>query len=152
MKMRSHAVASVFGLLLAVVLLGSCERRSSTEPELAVVGSYTLRSVDGQPLPFRFTDTDLLRGDIIDGALTLNADRSYHWSIAVRWRLGTTPDTTQIFARSGTYQQDGSELHLTSDAGALSSATADGTRVVVQTELQDVPNGLTYLFVREGSE
>jgi hypothetical protein len=148
--MRMDAIRSAVAPLLALALLVSCGRGTSTEPEVGVVGSYALVQVEGQPLPFAFTDTELLRGEIVDGALTLNADRRYQWAITVRWTLGTTPDTTQVFARSGTFQQTGTEIRLNTEAGLTSSGTADGTTVVVQAELEDVPNTVTYTFARDG--
>ena len=59
-------------LLLAVVALAACNN-DSTSPNGSVVGNYSLRTVNGNPLPYTFSDGSVLVSD----QLTLNSNGTY---------------------------------------------------------------------------
>lgn len=59
-------------LLAAVVALAACNN-DSTSPNGSAQGSYSLHTVNGNPLPFTFSDGSVLVSD----QLTLNANGTY---------------------------------------------------------------------------
>lgn len=59
-------------LLLAVVALAACNN-DSTSPNGTVVGTYSLRTVNGSQLPYTFSDGSVLVSD----QLTLNSNGTY---------------------------------------------------------------------------
>ena len=59
-------------LLLGVISLAACNN-DSTSPNGNVTGTYTLRTVNGNPLPYTFSDGSVLVSD----HLSLNSDGSY---------------------------------------------------------------------------
>lgn len=61
-----------FALLLAVVALAACNN-DSTSPNGSVVGTYSLRTVNGNSLPYTFSSGYVLISD----QLTLNSNGTY---------------------------------------------------------------------------
>ena len=59
-------------LLAAVVALAACNN-DSTSPNGSVTGSYSLRTINGNPLPFTFSDGSVLVSD----QLTLSSNGTY---------------------------------------------------------------------------
>lgn len=59
-------------LAAALVALGACNN-DSTSPNGSVSGTYSLRTVNGSPLPFTFSDGSVLVSD----RLSLNGDGTY---------------------------------------------------------------------------
>lgn len=59
-------------LLLAVVALAACNN-DSTSPNGTVVGTYSLRTVNGSQLPYTFSDGSVLVSD----QLTINSNGTY---------------------------------------------------------------------------
>jgi hypothetical protein len=59
-------------LLLSVIALAACNN-DSTSPNGSVVGSYSLRTINGTNLPYTFSDGSVLVSD----QLTLNSNGTY---------------------------------------------------------------------------
>ena len=59
-------------LLAALVALAACNN-DATSPSVSLVGTYSLRTVNGNPLPYTFSNGSVLVSD----QLTLNSDNSY---------------------------------------------------------------------------
>jgi Lipocalin-like domain len=59
-------------LLIAVIALAACNN-DSTSPNGTVIGSYSLRTINGNTLPYTFSNSNVLVSD----RLTLNSDGSY---------------------------------------------------------------------------
>ena len=59
-------------LLAALVALAACSN-DSTSPSVSLVGSYSLRTINGNTLPYTFSNGSVLVSD----RLTLNPDNSY---------------------------------------------------------------------------
>jgi hypothetical protein len=138
----------IAGLLL-LALAAACEGDGVTEPVPGAVGSYALVAVEGEALPYPFTATELIGGEIVEGTLTLDADRRFGWSYTVEWRFGTVPDTPQVIAYAGTWQETRDGLLFTTDEGAVSTGRTVDARLEMQAEVENVPNGLTYTFTRD---
>ena len=59
-------------LLAAIVALAACSN-DATSPSVSLVGTYSLRTINGNPLPFTFSSGSVLVSD----RLSLNVDNSY---------------------------------------------------------------------------
>jgi hypothetical protein len=134
-------------LLMVAAFLGACSGGSLTEPEALPVGNYQLQMVNGQALPFAFIDTELERGEILDGSLALQPDGTYHWSISLQWVLGVAPNEVQVFTRSGNYEYRGNELRLLVNSDKVDTGSVNGEVVVVVVDVEGA-NGLSYTFRR----
>ena len=75
-------------LLAAVVALAACNN-DSTSPNGSVTGSYSLHTVNGNPLPFTFSDGSVLVSD----QLMLNANGTYVGQAAHCSGTGGATDT-----------------------------------------------------------
>lgn len=62
-----------FLLVAAALCLAACGDNNSTAPTTNLVGTYQLRSIDGQNLPFTFSDGST----IVSDQLSLSSDGSY---------------------------------------------------------------------------
>ncbi len=61
--------------LTLLVALGACADHAPTEPLLAeAAGTYTLRSIDGSPLPFAYLETAEWKDEVMSGYVTLGAN------------------------------------------------------------------------------
>jgi hypothetical protein len=61
------------GILALVLGVAACSSSDATSPTVSIVGTYTLKSVNGSPLPYAFSSALTLTSDVA----TLRADGSY---------------------------------------------------------------------------
>jgi hypothetical protein len=128
-------------LVLAAVLplaLAACG--DSTGPGGGLAGTYELRTINGQALPFlvgEFPDLDLTE-ELTAGSVRLNANATFSASHTVRLTEGTqvTTFTTDI---NGTYSRSGNNVTLNfPDPDGIGSASIaavwDGRRRLTITE------------------
>jgi hypothetical protein len=109
--------------------------KDSTGPtgNAAVVGTYTLRTANGQPLPTTVT-AEGLTVTVKSGSVALNADGSCSHRLEVSTVIGGTPinDTTTYFC---TYPVNGNNVVATdTDDGAVTAGTVSGTTLTVAEE------------------
>jgi hypothetical protein len=102
--------------LIAVAAMAVGCSSDSTGPSADIIGNYTLKTVNGSPLPYAFDNGNTLVTDV----LTLNANGSYG-DIATLSDGNVVPDV-------GSFFQSGNILTF-SPAGATSTyqGTLDGT-------------------------
>lgn len=133
---------------LAILTLTSCDtrRRTITAPIVAETGTYTLRSVNGLPLPATIFRTSTTLKEVTADTLVLlaggNAARVFYI------RTTTTPDTitatdtvtvrTNSTAQTGVYKLSGTVIDL-SDFGAVTGTYTSGVIT-----LKDAAN--TYIY------
>jgi len=145
MKLKWHP--AVVAMLLLAALAGGCGG-GTTEPQIQVAGDYVLTRVNGDTLPYPFVATELLQGEIVGGSLHLAPDRRYRWRISVEWTLGVVTDTTQVFERTGAYEQTATGLRLVSDEGLVSDAEVDGETMVTNPQVEGIDSTIRYTFRR----
>lgn len=120
---------------LAILTLTSCDtrRRTITAPIIAETGTYTLRSVNGLPLPAQILKTSTTLKEVTADTLVLLAGGSAKRSEYIR--TTTTPDTitatdtvtvrTNPTVTSGVYKLSGSAMDL-SDFGFVTGTYTSG--------------------------
>lgn len=113
--------------VLALATLAACGSDSSINPNNdAVEGVYSLRTVNGKPMPFTVQGngvTIVLTSDV----MTVNADGSWNETVAFR-RTDTAGTTNEADADAGTWTRVGDTMMFSSSAnGAFQGAYANGT-------------------------
>jgi hypothetical protein len=136
--------AIAVGALAFVAACGGGGDDGPTGPDANVVGTYTLRTLNGSALPGLLSlETGGRRVDLLAEAITFNADRSYAHTATQRTSLGSQV-TTENLAWTGTYSVSGNTVTL--------SRAADGARATLthgsDGSLTLTASGLTYVYRR----
>lgn len=114
--------------LSLLALVTACGGDSSTDPiSASVAGTYTLRTVNGSPMPYTVQQSGPFKYEITDDAYTLSDGGA--WTEV--WRDRTTSNgvvTTSENTDAGTYTRNGTAITLTSpNSGAVSGSVNGGT-------------------------
>jgi len=132
-------------LSFALILPVRCTEAPTSAPRAAAAGTYTLKTVDGSPLPFVYLEVPGWKDEILSGSVELRADGRFRdESIYRRTREGVT--TTHTIALTGTWSRRGDLIRFlpTGDvsAGRLYTMRFEGTRLTL------VEVGRTSVFER----
>jgi hypothetical protein len=129
--------------LLTTIALAACSDRATSPTVDRVEGVYTLRSVDGAPLPYRTTAPNVVN-DLTYGRLSLEPSGRFTLDKWGFQQVGTqTPSSTIEFV-SGTWRKEGNTLALSvSDLATFIAATYENGAITYS------DNGRTYLWRRE---
>jgi hypothetical protein len=115
-----------FVALLAFAALAACGGDSSTSPGV-VTGTYTLRSVNGAPLPFTVIQIGADKYEITSDVIILSEGGTFSESTNDR----TTQNgvvTTSTITDGGTYSLTGTAISLVSaQSGTISGSVSNGT-------------------------
>lgn len=137
-------------VVASLVVTSACGSDSPTGPK-NVPGTYVLRSVDADPLPFTVPNGRDHLIVVNSVTATLNANNTY----AVAGTGTEDGDASTVITDEGTYSQSGSTLHFTSTTlgGATYSANAktDTFTVTLPGGFLDSDNTtFALLFQKEG--
>lgn len=126
----------------AVSLLG-CGGGDSTGPGGSIVGSYSLRTVDGNNLPWRFLVIGNDWAEITGGSGNVNSGGTYN--ITFNYRVMESGQTSTFSETStGTYVQNGNAVTFTDQSdGTIASGTVTGSQISLTDE-----DGFVYVFRR----
>lgn len=108
--MKNRLLASLAACVLLATPIAACSG-DSTEPVIAVAGSYTLSSISGVTLPVRLLESAEGVLFIDAGSLVLGADGTFTLSETDRLVAEKSSTTTQLQS-TGTYTSKGSEITL----------------------------------------
>lgn len=128
--------------LLFVLTLATLAACGSTEPGDDFRGSYTLESVNGQPLPYTYALDFGFTSTITNGLVIVTPDGKWSWLLDSTFSGGgeTKPEESIIF---GTWTSSGNTLTLKSDdPPTLVTATVNGDAMTL------TKDGNAYLFKR----
>lgn len=119
-------------LALAVALsVSACGGDSSTDPG-SITGTYTLRTIAGSPLPYVLSEIGTTKYELLDDAVTLNANGTYteisHTRATVNGQVSTTPSTD-----SGSYAVSGTDITFTSLDGSTVTGTVGAGTLTIPT-------------------
>lgn len=129
--------------LLTVALVSCGGSSDSTGPSGSVTGTYTLKTVNSQALPFLLQQDQTVKLELTDDEITLNADRSYSEVWHERATLSTGGVVTQPGADQGTYSVTNGAITTVSSIGQGSqSGSLSGSTLTL------VVNGVTEVFKR----
>lgn len=106
--------------LLALAGCGGGEAGTGPSAEAAAAGTYTLRTVNGAPIPVAVTPAGSpARIEIVGGTATLRSDKTFSSSTDVRTTVGTMVSTAPT-VYTGTFVVSG---------GAVTFSATDGTTI-----------------------
>jgi hypothetical protein len=112
--------------LLIVTMLIACGDDDPSGPDTATVaGTYTLRTVNGQDLPFTIINQTGYKLEVLSDEYTLNPNGSFTTVATFRETEGTDV-TTSSDTYSGTWQVNGSNVSLTSTVAGIETAAFSG--------------------------
>ena len=119
--------------LVAATLMACSDNNNVTTPLLTVPGTFVLQTLNGQPLPFTFSDGVTLISDVL-----------------VLTDSGTFTETMktadgQVFIDTGVYTVNGNALNFVDQTAGFSyGASLNGTKLTAV-----FPNGLTEVFQKQ---
>ena len=154
--MRTTRVVSFVAAAACLVLASGCKSTEGVvNPYIAVAGSYTLLTVNGQlPLRFQAGVSGETTVDIMSGILALTATGTFQ---EVFQYHVTPPPPAVAFdgpsATSGTYRLDGSNVTFTYIPGSggpysWSGTIVDGTLTYIDPGFPNVTGGLTAVYTK----
>jgi hypothetical protein len=130
-------------LVMAALVIGTTACDSSTDPEDAIVGTYTLASVNGDPVPSTLIQVPDYRLEIVSGTLTVRDNNTWTETASIRETEGTTV-TTSTTTVQGTYSINGNTATFTDSDGDSLTSTFSGGDTLTTTESAE---GFTITFV-----
>ena len=125
----------MMSIALLAIGLAACSdnTNNATIPLQTIPGDYTLRTINGSPLPFTFSDGATLNSDV----LTLFDNDKFSETMKLA--------DGRVFTDTGVYTANNTSLTITDEtAGFTYSASLSGT---VLTAI--FPNGLTEVFQKK---
>ncbi|HUG17201.1 MAG TPA: hypothetical protein VMM78_19505 [Thermomicrobiales bacterium] len=128
-------------VLVMLVCLTACGDSAGPDTEANISGTYTLRTINGQNLPFAIVVIGTTyRLEVMSANVVVNANGSYTQSMTVRETEGSTT-TTQTDASNGTWTRTNNAISFvqTSD-GAVVTGSLSGDAITV------VDGSFTYVF------
>ena len=130
-------------LVAALLLVGAaCGGDSPTPPdEGPIAGSYTLRTINGQNLPYTTLSAGVNKAEVLSSSLSLNADGTFREERSVR-RTHAGVAVSEAEMKFGTYTSTGSGVTFSVTTGAQVSGKRGGGSITF------VEEGFTFLYVR----
>jgi hypothetical protein len=139
-------IRPTISILLAVGLgfsLGACHDSAASSDADAAVGVYALQTVDGQPLPAVISQQGNDIAEIIQGTVTLEANRSFEDSTILRLTISGVV-SSETDATAGEWSLNGRTVQFSpNDSSGLYAMTWDG-----QDQLTQIFNGFTLVYRR----
>lgn len=114
---------------VATVLVAGCNTDETTVPtDNAFVGTWSLSTVNGAPLPYTIQATPKI--ELVGDQLVVSASGTFAVSSQLRITNGTTI-TTQTASDGGTYSVNGTEATFIFNGGTTGDATVSGNTLTV---------------------
>ncbi len=140
------SIRPLYRASIAIALFGlaACGADGATAAP-SVVGSFTLQTIDGQPLPFTVMDqsdsTGVFKIDVLSpSSISIDPNGSFRFIITSRLTATGTPTTVAADTASGTYVLSARHLALTSNGTTL-GADWDGAGTLT---MVDAPHTLVF--------
>jgi hypothetical protein len=132
---------SFLSALAALALIAACGGDSTGPGDTNIVGSYTLQTVNGNPVPWRAIVIGNDWFEIRGGSGSINADGTY--SLTFHWResVAGLPDEGSE-SSVGTYTRNGNAITFRDASGSTASGTITGRQISVTSE------GVVLVYVR----
>lgn len=112
--------------LIALVLLAfAAACGDATAPDNSYIGTYALRSIDGEVVPITVYDDGTESARVTGGSLILNEDGSFTTSLDITYSIGGQVQNESEWS-GGTFRRSGRSFTLTDALGDSYVATWDG--------------------------
>ena len=142
--MRTHSLRTFRPALAAALLLvaAACGSDTGTGPDDgSITGSYTLRTINGQNLPYTTLSSGLNKAEVLSSSLSLNADGTFREERSMR-RTHAGVAITEAEPKFGTYTSTGSGVTFKATDGAQASGTRGSGSITF------VEGGFTFVYGR----
>ncbi|MDF2773340.1 MAG: hypothetical protein K0S86_2835 [Geminicoccaceae bacterium] len=141
--MRTHLLRTFRPALVAALLLvgAACGGDNAAGPEESITGSYTLRTINGQNLPYTTLSAGVNKAEVLSSSLSLDTDGTFREERSVR-RTHSGVSVTEPELKFGTYTSTSSGVTFSATTGALVSGTRGGGSITF------VEEGFTFVYVR----
>ncbi|MGK2934051.1 MAG: lipocalin family protein [Gemmatimonadaceae bacterium] len=113
-------------LTAASLALVGCGKDATDPTSASVAGTYTLRTVNGSPLPYVTSQDETYTAEIVSSVLTLREDFSYAWAFTGR-STDNGQTTTNSESFPGTYRISGHTITLTDAEGSIPGTLSGNT-------------------------
>ena len=126
--MRSSPVRRIHVLAIALAFVTTgCSKKDSPTSPATIAGTYTLRTINGSPLPYVVLVVGADKVEAVDDAITLSDAGTWTEFGHVRTTISGVATTTTI-NDAGSYVRTGTAITLTSpQSGPLSGTVDNGT-------------------------
>lgn len=125
-------------MVFAAALLAGCD--GGVVGASATAGTYPLRTVNGESLPYTISGSGNNKTEILDDKFILFEGNTYQESGNMRVTVNGTASNVAI-SETGSYSTLGTSMSFTNSAGTRQRvAIGDGSRITF------VENGLSYIF------
>jgi hypothetical protein len=125
-------------VLVAAVFVAACD--SGVTGASATTGTYPLRSINGESLPYTVSGSGVNKTEVVDDKFILYEGSTYQEMGTMRVTVNGTASTVPI-SETGSYGTLGTSMTFTNSAGTRQRvAIGDGSRITF------VENGLSYVF------
>jgi hypothetical protein len=125
-------------IFMAAISVAGCD--SGVTGASATTGTYQLRTINGQSLPYAISGSGSNKTEIVDDKFILYEGNTYQESGTMRVTVNGTASTTAI-SETGSYGTLGTSMTFTNSAGTRQRvAIGDGSKITF------VENGLSYVF------
>ena len=141
--MRTHLLRTFRPALVAALLLvgAACGGDTAAGPDENIAGSYTLRTINGQNLPYTTVSGGVNSAEVLSSSLSLNSDGTFREERSVR-RTHAGVAITEAEMKFGTYTSTNAGVTFSATTGALVSGTRGGGSITF------VEAGFTLVYVR----
>ena len=129
--------------LVALSVAVACGSDSTTQPTTAsLAGTWTLQSVNGNPLPFTLQTSGTDRLDLLSDVVTASANGTYTEVLQFRPTINGQ-STTQSQSDAGTFTVNGTAVTLSSNqAGNITGALTGHTLTLTE-------EGFVWVFAKQ---
>ena len=125
-------------ILVAAVFLAACD--SGVTGASATTGTYPLRSINGESLPYTISGSGANKTEVVDDKFILYEGNTYQETGTMRVTVNGNASTVPI-SETGSYGTLGTSMTFTNSAGTRQRvAIGDGSKITF------VENGLSYIF------
>lgn len=131
--------------LVALAVAVACGSDSTTQPTVAsLAGTWTLQTVNGNPLPFTISQTATDKVELLSDVVTASANGTYSENLQIRETLNGVSQTFTS-ADTGTFTVNGTAVTLTStQVGSTSGALSNNNHTLTLTE-----QGFVWVFAKQ---
>ena len=125
-------IRRTFLLLVGAVVLGACGGSDApVGPDRQAIGTYTLRTVNDQPLPAVVFQDATVKIEVLSDVVTLNENGTWSETASLRATSAAGAVGTQPSSDNGTYTLNGSALVLSSGQSGTTTATLSGSSLTI---------------------
>lgn len=119
-----------FAPLALILLFAACSQFTGADTT-DQVGTYNISSINGTALPFTLTaDTASVTQEVVEGSVTLNADRTFLDHTTFRNTSGGTASNSE-FVVQGRYLRSGNNVTFQGNDGSYYVGQLDGTTLTI---------------------